>query len=265
MLSKIPFYHSTTKKMVVAVGALFSNLFCVTKNGDGVTQKIVTVPLAYLNKEKFILRLQQDPKSANAVEITLPRLSYEIVGFDYDSSRQLNKVNKINGVRDDKNIYSFSPVPYNITFNVYSYTRTMEDNLQIMEQIVPYFTPDLSLSIKIMQNPDVTQNCPLTLTSVNTDDQYDGAFEDRRFIITTYAFTLKMHYYGPIFGNTDPENHFESGDAVSVIKKVTVNLNTNKYTAVIDPFDASATDPYEIQEGWGERTPENDFDQDRKL
>ena len=265
MLSKIPFYHGTTKRMVIAVGSLFSNIFCIAKDSVKGTQKIVNVPLAYASKEKFIVRLQQDPGLDEDVEIVLPRLSYEIVGIDYDSVRQLNKLNKVISERDKRTVYSYSPVPYNLTFNLYSFTRTQEDNLQILEQILPYFTPDINLSIKIMQNPDVIQDCALILSSVSTDDQYDGAFEDRRYIITTYSFVLKMNYFGPISGIIDPENHFASGPNAKVIKKVSVNLNNNKYSAVIDPFDASATDPYTTNENWGARTPANDFDVGFKL
>lgn len=250
MLTKIPFYHNTTRNMVIAVGSLFSNIFCVTKDIANKTQKIVAVPLAYANKEKFITRLQQDPNLQEDLQIVLPRMSYEIVGSDYDSSRQLNKVNKIIASREGRTVYSYSPVPYNLTFNLYSFTRTQDDNLQILEQILPYFTPDMNLSIKIMQDPDVIQECSLVLTSVNTDDQYDGGFEDRRYIITTYSFMLKMFYFGPLTGIADPEKHFEAGEPVGVIKRVQVNVNTNKYSATIDPFAASAIDPYTIIQTW---------------
>lgn len=260
MLSKVPQYHGITRKMVVAVCGLFSNIFCVTKNTDGVTQKIVAVPLAYAAKEKFIVRLQQDPGLNEDAQIVLPRLSVEIVGTEYDSSRQLNKINKTISTKNGRTVHSYSPVPYNLTFNLYSFTRTQEDNLQILEQIVPYFTPDMNLSIKVLQNPDVIQDCQLIMTSLNTDDSYDGGFEDRRYIITTYSFTLKMNYYGPFMGIIDSENHFENGPASNIIKKVITNLNTNKYSVEIDPFDADSDDVHTTIEGWSSRDPSNDFD-----
>lgn len=263
MLAKLPFYYQTTKKLVIAVGSLFSSIYIVSKDTNGISKKIITVPLAYLNKEKFIVRLQQAASMNERAEITLPRMSYEISGMNYDQSRQLNKVNKVSGLKDERNVYSYTPVPYNINFNLYSFTRTIDDNYQIMEQIVPYFTPDMNLSIKIMQNPDVIQNCSLSLNSVSTDDQYDGAFEDRQHIITTYSFSLKMNYYGPIFGIDDPEKHFQDSNPVSVIKKVEINLNNNKYTATIDPFSATSSDQYTIDEtGW--IAPSN-FDTNRTL
>lgn len=265
MLAKIPFYYGTTRKMVVGVGGLFSNIFCRTKDKSGKTEKIVKVPLAYANKEKFIARLQQDPGLNEDTQISLPRLSFEIVGFDYDSPRQFNKIHRHLSAKNGRTVKQYAPVPYNITFNLYSFTRTQEDNLQILEQIVPYFTPDMNLSIKVMQNPDITQDCTLTMTSVNTDDQYDGGFEDRRYIITTYSFVLQMNYYGPIFGINDAENHFESGPETGVIKKVTTNVNQLKYTAVINPFEANIGDEYSVDESWDMRIPPNDFDTEETL
>jgi hypothetical protein len=252
MLSKVPQYHGITRRCTVAVGGLFSNIYILTKDSTGKTKKIVNVPLAYLNKEKFIQRLQQDPALDEDVMISLPRMSFEIVGYEYDTTRQLNKVNKISCTKDGFPVHMYSPVPYNIIFSVYSYTKTVEDNLQIMEQILPYFTPDMNLSIKMMQNPDLIQDCSFTLNSVATDDAYDGSFESTRYIITTYTFTLKMNYLGPIYGLPDPEGHFDAGSTSSVIKKVTVNVNNTKYTATIDPFEAEESDPHSIVEEWAD-------------
>lgn len=250
MLAKSPFYYGTTRKMVIAFCGLFNNIFIRTKDKSGTTQKIVPVPLAYANKEKMLVRLNQDPGLNEDAQITLPRMSAEIVGFEYDSDRQMVKTNRQTSVRDGRTGYQYSPVPWNLSFNLYAYTLTQEDTFQIMEQILPYFTPDMNLSVKIMKDPDVVQDCTLILNDVNIDDQYDGSFEDRRYIITTYLFTLQMNYFGPILGSFDAENHFENGETVSVIKKVITNLNTLKYTATVDPFEANEDDVHSIDENW---------------
>lgn len=237
--------------MVVGFGGLFSNLHIRTRDQNGTTQKIVNVPLAYANKEKFIVRIQQDPQLNEDVQISLPRMSFELVGYDYDAQRQMNKIHRHLVTKDARSSHQYVPVPYNLTFNLYTYTKTAEDNFQIMEQILPFFTPDMNLAIKVLQNPDVVQDCTLTLNSVNTDDQYDGSFEDRRYIITTYEFMMQMNFHGPIFGTSDPEKHFEDGPASNVIKKVTVSTNQQvKYSAVVDPFEAKIDDPHVINEGW---------------
>ncbi len=263
MLTKSPFYFGTTRKMVIGFAGLFSNIFIRTRDSAGTSKKIVKVPLAYANKEKFIVRLTQDPSLNEDIEILLPRMSFEIVGFDYDNTRQLNKIHKYVGTVAGKAGHQYTPVPYNLSFMLYTYTRTQEDNLQVMEQILPFFTPDMNVSIKVLQNPDVTQDCTLTMNSVNIDDQYDGGMEDRRYIITTYAFTMQMVYFGPVFGTSDPEHHFEDGPASNIIKKVVTNVNQLKYSAVVDPFDAGVDDPHTIDEMWEQRLGDpNDFDTD---
>lgn len=257
MLARTPFYHETTKKLVIAFGGLFGNIFCRTRDKTGTTQKIVKVPIAFAQKEKFIVRLQQDPGLAEDVQIVLPRLSFEITGLDYDSTRQMNKIHKIKGSTGERAVFSYMPVPYNVSFTLYSFTRTTEDNLQIMEQILPYFTPEMNLSIKMLQAPELSQDIPLTLNSVNTDDQYDGGFEDRRYIITTYSFTMKAFYYGPILGSFDQEQHFDNGPGVTVIKKVVTTVNNNmKYSATIDPFTADSSDIFDVNEDWTAVIPE---------
>ena len=257
MLTKSPFYHGTTRKMVIAFCGLFNNIFIRIKDTSGVSQKIIPVPLAYANKDKMMTRLKQDPGLNEDVQVSLPRMSAEIVGFDYNNERQLNKIHRHAGTRNGKPSYQYVPVPWDITFNLYTYTVTSEDNFQIMEQILPYFTPDMNLSIKVLQNPDVTQDTTLTLNDVNIDDSYDGSFEDRRYIITTYSFTMQMNYYGPVLSTSDPEGHFENGPDVNVIKKVITNVTSStnssagiKYTATVDPFTANESDQYDVQESW---------------
>lgn len=258
-LSNTPYYHGVTRNLVVAFCGLFSNLYLRNKDINGVSQKIVSIPIAFANKEKFIIRLQQDPGLNEDMQILLPRLSAEITGIDYDVSRQLNKTKKMVCTNAaGETVYMYAPAAYNLNFNLNSYTRTTEDNLQIMEQIIPFFRPDMNLSIKMMQDPVLTQDVPLILNSVTIDDEYDGSFEERRYIISTYSFTMKAYYYGPIIGLLDAENHFaDSGLGGKVIKHVDININnSNKYTATVDPFEASESDIHSIIEQWSERIPE---------
>lgn len=251
MLTSVPFYFSTTRNLVVAFCGLFSNVFIRNFDSGGVSKKIVNVPISFLSKEKFLIRLMQDPGLNEDTQISLPRMSAEIVGIDYDSTRQFNKIHKNIGSTDTKSVYTYTPVPYNISFNLYTYTRTVEDNLQIMEQILPFFTPDLNLSIKMMKDPVLIQDIPLILNSVGTDDQYDGSFEESRTIITTYSFLMKSYYYSPMLAKTDPEKHFATNADSQIIKHVTVLVNGNsKYSAIIDPFAASESDPHSVLENW---------------
>ncbi|HEY9705445.1 MAG TPA: tail sheath stabilizer and completion protein [Allocoleopsis sp.] len=260
MLSKVPFYHGTVRNATIAFAGLFNNIHLVTVNKDGFQEKIVKVPIQYANKEKYVVRITQDPKLERTSSITLPRMSFEITGFQYDAERKLNKIHKIQTTRgqalESREFFAqYTPVPYNISWNLYSYTKTTEDNLQIMEQILPYFGPDLNLTVKMIKNPEINQDIPLILTSVQTsDDMYDGSFEDRRMIITTYSFEMKLNIYAPLLNVIDKENHFGdgTGSGLPIIKKVIVDTNNVRYTAVVDPFEANKSDVHEIIEGFSD-------------
>lgn len=251
MITKVPFYHGTTRNLVIAFCGLFSNVFVRTKDAAGVSKKIINVPISFLSKEKFIVRLMQDPGMNEDTMLVLPRLSAEITGITYDPSRQINKMQKVVSASSTRTVYYYTPVPYAVTFNLYSYTKTVEDNLQIMEQILPFFSPDMNLSIKMLEDPELIQDVPMMLNSVSTDDQFEGSFEASRTIISTYSFTMKAYYYGPILNSIDPEGHFDSGANAQVIKQVNISVtNNNKYTAVVNPFASGSLDPYSIDENW---------------
>ncbi len=260
MITSVPFYHGTTRNLVIAFCGLFSNIFLRNRDSEGAAKKIVNVPISFISKEKFIVRLTQDPGLNEDMLTLLPRLSAEIVSINYDSSRQLNKMQKVVASTQDRSVYYYAPVPYVVSFNLYSYTKTVEDNLQIMEQILPFFSPEMNLSIKMLEDPELIQDIPMVLNNVSTDDQYSGSFENTRTIISTYSFSMKAYYYGPILNSIDSEGHFASSADSQVIKQVNINVaNSNKYTAVVNPFAAAKTDPYSIDENWIIISPGTDF------
>ena len=162
------------------------------------------MPLAYAPKEKFIVRLEQQAnlQSDREVSITLPRLGFEITGLSYDSSRKLNKMNKTIRVKNNeegkKTNFNFTPVPYNINFSLYSFTATAENGLQIVEQILPFFQPEYTVTMNVVPELNIKRDIPIILNSVNYEDTYNGEFTQRRAVIYTLSFTAKTYLYGPM-------------------------------------------------------------------
>jgi hypothetical protein len=225
MLNGLTFYHGTLRSTIVAFGRLFSDIKIARQDGDGNVAQTIAVPLAYAPKEKWIVRLDSDPGLTNHTYTTLPRLSFEITGYNYDSSRKTNKMNKLicndNPTASNANRQSvFSPSPYNVDINLYVLTKTQEDAMQIIEQILPTFNPEYTLQVIALKSMNVMQNVPVVLNSIAVEDQYDGAFDQRRFVTHTLSFTLKTNIYGPI---TDQ----------GVILSTTANVSQpgRKYTA----------------------------------
>lgn len=193
------YYNHSIRTLVIAFGNLFNEIY-VQKTRENNEIDRLRVPLTYAPKSKFYRRLREPSSISDTVknEITLPRMSFSIESIQYDPSRKLNK-NNIKIVRDSSGKdYSVSRVvPYLFTFDFSTFTKKIDDNFQIMEQVLPYFSPELILKIKfneVYESVDV----PITLDKLVSTEDYDGTMEERRIIITSYSFSVKSYIYGPI-------------------------------------------------------------------
>lgn len=249
MLANQTFYHSVLRKTIVAFGSLFSNIKIERKTKNNLDDNDVTtgqtvaqtidVPIAYAPKEKWLVRLDSDPTLENNVYGVFPRMSFEITGMNYDPSRKVSRMNKIVCVANDSSRdQMMSPVPYNIDISLYVISKTQEDCLQIVEQILPYFTPDFTVSITVVPEMNVQQDIPIVLNSVNIQDDYDGDFQQRRFVLYTLNFTLKVNMFGPVSGN-------------SIINKVAINTINPTDGGITTRYTAEQTVPtINAVEGW---------------
>lgn len=210
-----PYYNGSLKKLIVGFGNLFSNIKIARENNSGVVTKTIAVPIAYAPKDKAIVRVDSDPKLEKQTKISLPRLSFEVLGYTYDPSRKVNKMSKIICQKSDGTRSSmFSPAPYNIDINLYLITKNIEDSFQVLEQILPIFTPEYTIGINAVPSFNLIDQVPFTLNNVTVEDNYDGSFEETRLIIHTFNFTAKMNFFG-------------ESTSQGLIKDVTVNVTGN--------------------------------------
>ena len=198
------FYHNSVRNTVIAFGSLFNEIYVTRKNADGTTKEQIKVPIAYGPKEKFLRRIYESSSISDdgpKVEITLPRLSFEITGMDYDSSRKKNTMNKyhvVTGVTAGGPIsYDYSEVPYNFSFQLSAMVRHMDDGLQITEQILPYFTPEFNVTLN-MTSLHTKVDVPVILQSSTISEEYEGDFDARRSILVDFNFVAKSYVYGPV-------------------------------------------------------------------
>lgn len=198
------FYHQRLRKSVAAFGTLFNNIYIIRQGGA--TQ--MKVPLAYAPKRKFLDRIRENPDlDANTkVAIKLPRMSFEIISIQYDATRQLQKTNTFQqnatatATADSFRNRFYTFVPYNVGFQLSVYAKTQDDCLQIVEQILPTFNPQYTLTIKPFgsQFPNVKEDIPIALTGVDFADDYESPMEQRRTIIYSLTFDMRVNFYGPI-------------------------------------------------------------------
>jgi hypothetical protein len=196
------FYNESLRRMTIAFGSIFNNIQVKRTDTSGNVVQSIRVPLAYAPKEKFLVRLEQQPNlGEREFSITLPRMGFEITGINYDSSRKLTRIQKYKTVKsgiDGKVMnYNYTPVPYNISFNLYSFTASAEAGLQIIEQILPFFQPDYTVTINAVPELNIKRDVPIILNSVNYEDTYSGDFTTRRAVIYTLNFTAKTYLFGP--------------------------------------------------------------------
>ena len=216
------FYHKKIRNTVIAFGTIFNNVNIKRLDSSGNPIQNIKVPLSYSPKEKFLARLdaQQDlTGDDSSVAITLPRMSFEVTGYSYDGGRKLNKNQKITKVTTNadttKMNSQYMPVPYNVNFSLGVYVANSDDGLQIIEQILPYFQPDYTVTmIQDSTYMDTKRDIPFILGDVSYDDSYTGSLTSLRRITYTLSFTAKIYLYGPI-------------STTAIIKKVSADLYTN--------------------------------------
>ena len=195
------FYHETIRKIIVAFGTTFNNIQLVRKNNDGDIIQSMKVPLAYGPQQKYLVRLNEDADLSKQVAITLPRIGFEIQNLSYDPTRKLNRVQKFKKVKTGKSNTldtQFMPVPYNLSIQLYVMAKQSDDALQIVEQILPFFQPDYTLTVNDMADMGIKRDVPIVLNSISYEDNYQGDFETRRALIYTLDFTAKFYLYGPV-------------------------------------------------------------------
>ena len=217
------FYHATMRKSVAVFGTLFNDINVIRNAADGSVLNQVKVPLSYGPKEKFLSRLDQEHGRNQPVALKLPRMAFEITDLSIDANQKLSKMNKIvesNTSDSTKKKVIDQFTSYDIGMSLYVMAKSQDDGLQIVEQILPYFTPDYTVSIRPVDTFNFSQDVPIILNSVNISDDYEGDYATRRVLIYQLDFTMKMKFYGP----TD--------DNANIIREI--NLDFEKFGSVGD-------------------------------
>jgi hypothetical protein len=242
------FYHESIRKVIVSFGTMFNNISLVRKDNSGNIIQSMKVPLAYGPREKFLVRLNEDADLTKQVAITLPRIGFEIQNLEYDAGRKLNRVQrfkKVKGANAKQLDAQYMPVPYNLSIELYVMAKQSDDALQIVEQILPYFQPDYTLTINDNVSMDSKRDVPIVLNSISYEDNYQGDFTTRRALIYTLSFTAKFYLYGPVTSS-------------KVIKTVQVDQYTDsevnspkreqRLTVTPNPTSADADDNFGFNE-----------------
>ena len=218
------YYHEIMRKTIVAFGTLFNQINIRHDDASGNTYSDLKVPLAYGPSQKFLARLEQQEDLNKPIQITLPRMSFEMNNIQYDSTRKTGITQTFKAVDKDTSAVKkvFMPVPYNIGFELNILSKLNDDALQIVEQILPYFQPSFNVTIDLISSIGEKRDVPIVLDSISFQDDYEGDFSTRRALIYTLRFTAKTYLFGPVADSSE-----------GLIKKVQVDYyaDTNTQTA----------------------------------
>lgn len=194
------YYHGAIRKYIIAFGNLFNDIVVQRLDSSGNRIQSIAVPLAYGPKEKWLVRLVQDPNFEQDVAITLPRLGFEITSMTYAPQRKLSSTLKnvqILNSDTDRLKTQYVPVPYDINIALSIFVKNADDGAQILEQILPYFRPEFTTNVRLIPEMNVVVDAPVVLQNVGIEDTYDGDFDTRRALIYTLDFSVKAYMYGP--------------------------------------------------------------------
>ena len=241
------YYHEIVRKTIVSFGTLFNQIAIRHDDSAGNTYTEMKVPLAYGQSQKFLARLEQQADLNKPVQITLPRMSFEMNGISYDPTRKVG-VTQTFKASDGTNMKKvYMPVPYNIAFELNILTKLNDDALQIVEQILPYFQPSFNLTVDLVKEIGEKRDIPIVLDTINFQDDYEGDFSTRRALIYTLSFTAKTYLFGPVAESSE-----------GLIKKVQVDYYANtdtkkskrevRYTVKPDPISAGPDDDFGFSE-----------------
>lgn len=225
------FYNETTRKYVALFGSIFNKITIERNDADGVLVQKMIVPISYGPFQKFMSRIKQDPNLDRKTAISLPRISFEMNNMTYDPLRKVASTNKIR-TSGQNQTFMHSPAPYNIDFSMSIMTKYSEDGAQILEQIVPFFKPERTTTVKLIDGIEPL-DIPLVLNSISMEDVYEGDFETRRSLLWTLDFTMKCWFFGPkreqkVIKFVDLR-HFSSMDATEHESSINIQpgLDTN--------------------------------------
>tara|TARA_X000001382_G_scaffold85919_1_gene61014 strand:- start:93 stop:1142 length:1050 start_codon:yes stop_codon:yes gene_type:complete len=227
--------NESLRKLVVGFGNLFNDMYVGKYNDDGDLIEKDRVPLTYGPKEKFIRRIKEVSTISDVTRsrITLPRMGFEMLGMSYDPTRKANKLRRTQSGNVNENgtaSMAYAEVPYLVNFGLYTFTRNIDENLQLVEQILPYFSPEFIISINF-NDLNKKVNVPIVLTSTGISEIYEGDFSETRSITTTFSFIAKTYVYGKttdeqvvtdadirMFEDTDTDDSTREVNSVEVIQ-----------------------------------------------
>ena len=239
------YYHEILRRTIISFGSLFNGIEIKHEDSDDNVTSVIKVPLAYGPTQKFLARLQQSPDLSKPTSITLPRMSFEFNGLQYDGSRKVTTTQTFKSSTTGSGAAirkTYMPVPYNMSFELAVFTKLNDDMLQIVEQIVPYFQPAYNLSVDLVSTIGEKRDVPVVIENITMEDDYEGDFTTRRSLIYTFRFTAKTYLFGPVGSNAAASKDLIKSAKIGYIAGGYTKTPTRDVTYSVTPRATKAYD-----------------------
>jgi len=250
MLAEV-FSHGLIRDFVVAFGTLFKNIKINRPAASGEGTNTIAIPLTYAPRQRYIERINEDLSLDKPVALSLPRLSFEMVSLNYAPERKLNTMQRYYGRKDatsnNEIASTYSPVPYDINFQLNCYVENIEDGTHIIEQILPFFTPEFTVSLKSVTDLGINMDLPVVLNAVNVEDSYESGYDERRVVIWTLDFIMKAALFGPVINS-------------GIINKIMINLHPTTNVSVTNTNEQVYITPGQFANGLATTNPHLSID-----
>ena len=255
------FYHQILSRSSHIFGTLFDKTYIIRRDKNGEEQERIMVPIAYGPRERPIVRLRDDPTLKRPTALTVPRMAFEFVKFAYNKDRKLNRVHHnekfIQSIDNKLKLSQWEPAPWDISVNLYIVTKYMNDGNQIIEQILPWFTPSYNVTMNIIPELDIRDDISITLNTLELSDNYEDDYIERREINWVLNFTMFVNFYGPIkeqgiIRKVQVDTHLPAGGTSAKITDEQIEKTPRelRLTVTPDPIDAKPIDDYGFTETW---------------
>ena len=241
------FYNKNIRNIVILFGTVFNDISVERTTAASERDQKFKVPISYGPKEKYLVRVDQRKLGDvdYSIGMTLPRMSFEITSMTYDPIRKLQKTKRhkehLAGQTGATQVVTgYTPVPYNFDIELNVMVKNSDDGAQILEQIMPFFSPEFHVTIKESLVLGINRDIPIIMNSITTSDTYEGDMLTRRALIHTLTFTVMGYVYGPT------EN-------IGLIREVDVNVGAQ----IPDPTETDLN--IDIKPNPADANTEDDF------
>ena len=226
-------YRSTIRTVCVVFASLFNNIYVRTYNPDGtISDKLQKVEIAFAGKEQYAYWAEQKmrlPDGNTEIGKRLPRMSFDLTGINIDANKQLAPWVHHAGIpklseNEPIALSSYSPLACQFDIQLSVWTKDIDTSIQILDQILPFFKPDVSVKVKENYDLPIINDITIIMNSMSKIDNYEDGFDENRLIEWDIQFTISANIWQK---NPDKSNiikevivDFDDPSTISLIKGI---------------------------------------------